>query len=226
MPLEAESPNAKQLRAEESASTRGANQTDRPLGRGLQDISHLFLPRSAASGDDRPTGDQTSRRISSVSPTRTGVAVLRPSASLPKDQLIATLKECHSALEGDMRAIEAGISGCPCGDIDMLALDGAQRLTIIDVAADTPSDGILLRGVNHVDWIVRNLSLMRRLYPAWPIDASQVPRLFVVAPHFSPVLRNAVRQIARPEITCFKYHTVALSGGAGIFIERLGRETE
>jgi hypothetical protein len=142
-----------------------------------------------------------------------------------KSQLVATLKECQSALEDGMLAIAPGVSCGPSGDIDLLALDRSHQLTIIDVET-TPSDGLLMRGISHVDWVVRNMPIVQRLHETWTIDRERQPRLVLVAPRFSPLLRSAIRQIAKPAVACFVYREIEHGGGTGIFVERTGGDTD
>jgi hypothetical protein len=223
MPLNAGSPNANQPGTEVPTSAENAGRSARPLGRGLEEISHLFLPHPAAPSTHELTCAQVSARVPVLPETRAGVAVLRPGAPLTKDQLTATLRECQSALGDNMRAIGAGVASSPDGEIDLLALDRADQLTIIDVET-TLDDGLLLRGISHVDWVMRNLANVKRMYPGWMIDASRPPRLFLVAPRFSLLLKSALRQITQPDITCFRYHEVELWGRTGILVEHLRGE--
>lgn len=204
-------------------NVHGSSGAARSLGRGLEEVSHLFLSRPAATPAGEPTGDGATEPAPARPGSRSGVGVLRPGASLTKDQLLATLRECRGALTGSLTAIGPGVSCGQYGDIDLLALDGTQQLAIIDV--DTAAgDGLLLRGISHVDWIVLNLALVQRLYPEWAIDRSRPPRLLLVAPRFSPLMRSAIRQITRPAISCFRYREVELSGRTGIFVECLDGE--
>ena len=225
MGFDAESRNANQPRAEGPASPPSVGRVARPLGRGLEDVSHLFLPRTTEVRAGEPTGGQASERVPVRPGARAGAAVLRPGKPITRDQLTATLRECQGALEDNMRAIDARIPCCPYGEIDLLALDRANQLTIIDVDIAL-ADGLLLRGVSHVDWVMRNVATVQRLYQRWMIDGSRQPRLVLVAARFSGLLRSAVRQITRPDITCFRYHGVELSAGTGILFEPVGGERE
>jgi len=205
MPFDAEPPNEK----------RAA----RPLGRGLEEISHLFLSHPPVL----PAGGQMDNLASertAVRPARTFLVVARPEPSLTRGQVTATLRECRSALADDMLAIGPGIACSPYGEIDLLALDRTQQLAIIDVQT-TLDDGLVARGLGHVDWAVRNLRTVQRLYPDWPVDVSRPPRLVLVAPRFSLALRSGIRQIVGPSISCFRYCEVELSGQLGLFVERL-----
>jgi hypothetical protein len=59
------------------------------------------------------------------------------------------------------------------------------------------------------------------MYQRQVINFSAQPRLFLVAPEFSPLFRSVTRHITSLQINCLKYHAIALSGGVGIFFERV-----
>lgn len=191
----------------------------RPLGRGLEDVSHLFLSRKTgeASTSDRAA---VSSSESSPAPKAGGaVAVLQP-APVTRDRLAAILMNLDSGLEDGLRAIDANIPCHPCGEIDLLAVDRTSQLTIIDFET-TVNDGLLLRGIGHFDWVARNMPIVQRMYQAQAVNFSLPPRLFLLAPQFSPLLRRVVRQIIRPQTHWVRYHTVDASGGPGILFEQV-----
>jgi hypothetical protein len=220
----------------------GFGRSNRALGRGLEDISHLFLsipPPEQPIAPSRERRDLPSREQRAIlsreqpvnvaveqqgSPPpprmRTGLGVLRPGGELTRDQLIATLLECSDALEQRLRALAVAVSCSPYGTIDVIAVDRYNRLTVIDV--DTVvGDGLLPRGISHVDWATRNLTTVRRMFEKQAIDGSGPPRLALVAPAFSSLVRSAVRQIKGPPITCFRYLTATTSGGTGVVFEQV-----
>jgi len=201
----------------------GSGRPVRTLGRGLEDVSHLFLTATEEKGArvESPATERTPGRPA----VRAGVAVLRRGVGLSKDQLTATLVECQDALESGMRALGASVSCSPFGEIDLLALDRCNQLTIVDIETSV-GDGLLIRGISHVDWVVRNAANVRRMYQNWPIDCSERPRLILVAPRFSLSLRSALRQLTGPRVTCFRYHPVAIYGGTSILVEPLRDESE
>ena len=197
---------------------------DRALGRGLEDVSHLFLPGARNSQTHERVDDGAQTPTSGQPVTRSGVAVLRPGAPLQTPQLAATLIEYQDALEPGLRALGSDVSCCPFGEIDVLAQDRGNRWTIVDV--DTaPGDQLLLRGLGHVDWAVRNAASLQRMYPALAIGAVPRPRLVLVAPAFSRLMRSALGQL-RLTVTCFIYHTVWVSDRTGIFFEPLRSEDD
>ena len=67
--------------------------------------------------------------------------------------------------------------------------------------------------------VTRNMPIVQRMYQAQAINFSLPPRLFLLAPQFSPLLRRVVRQIIRPQTHWVRYHTVDASGGPGILFE-------
>jgi hypothetical protein len=190
----------------ETGGSAGA--PDRPLGRGLEEVSHLFLSHR--------TGESPAPRA------RAGITVLR-SAPITRDRLASILMECDGALEEGLRPIDAKVPCPPCGEIDLLALDRASRLTIIDFET-TFNDGLLLRGLGHFDWLVRNMPNVQRMYRGQALNVSLPPRLVLLAPQFSALLRSVARQITRPPIDWVRYHTVDASGGPGVLFEPVAGE--
>jgi hypothetical protein len=187
----------------------------RPLGRGLEEISYLFLSQqvSPAAGQQ---GSSEARRPAA----QPIITVMRTRPSLTRTQVIGALEACRAALGDDVLAIGPGIACSPYAAIDLLAVDRAHHVMVVEVSTAL-DDGIVVRGLSHVDWVVRNLDTVQRLYPGWPVDPSRPPRLSVVAPRFSLTARTAIRQLTGLSISCFRYCEVDLSGETGIFIERV-----
>jgi hypothetical protein len=150
---------------------------------------------------------------------QTPAVVLLASRPAGRAQLLYLLREHPAALEEGMKVIDANL---PCetpGDIELVGLDSTKRLAVIDVD-DKPNDSLLLRGLAHLDWVVRNTPLLRRTYQGQVINFSLQPRLFLVAPDFSSLFRPALHQIQPVQIDCLKYYTIALPAGTGFFCER------
>lgn len=199
-----------------SGGVQGPGRPDKPLGRGLEDVSHLFLSHKTDRPNDRPTVHSNDHSLPPP-PSRAGVTLLRP-ASVTKDWLTIVLTEFGDAVEDGLRTIDANVPCHPCGEIDLLAVDRTNHLTIIDFDT-TANDGLLLRGMGHFDWIVRNMPNVQRMYRDQTINTSLQPRLFLLAPQFSPLARCASRQITRPPIHWVRFLTVEASSGPGIMFE-------
>lgn len=199
------------------AGAEGGGRLDRPLGRGLEDISHLFQSaRSAeAAANHHPPGSPP-QGATSPRGSRAGAVLLGSKTSLTRDQLALLLKEYHGALEDGLTSIDSEIACPPLGEIDLLGLSRSHQLTVIDF--DTNADErLLIRGIGHVDWVARNMPIIRRLYSGHAINYSLPPALMLVAPQFSPMLRSAARQVAHPTIKLVRYYALESSGGIGIF---------
>ena len=201
---------------EGSGGVHGPGRPDKPLGRGLEDVTHLFLSHKTDRPNDRPTVHSNDHSLPPP-PSRAGVTLLRP-ATVTKDWLTIVLTEFGDAVEDGLRTIDTNVPCHPCGEIDLLAVDRTNHLTIIDFDT-TANDGLLLRGMGHFDWIVRNMPNVQRMYRDQTINTSLQPRLFLLAPQFSPLARCASRQITRPPIHWVRFLTVEASSGPGIMFE-------
>ena len=194
---------------------------ERPLPRGLEHVSHVFLSHTQAGRAlQEPIQNASSQPANTKPEDQSLTVVLRPCRFSAREQLVSLLKQQTAALEEGMKAIDASIPCETSGSIELLAVDGKNQLAIIDLD-DHPDDGLLLRGIDHFDWIVRNAPNVRRMYQGQVIDFSVQPRLFLVAPEFSPLFRSVTRNITSLQINCLKYHAIALSGGVGIFFEQV-----
>lgn len=189
---------------------------DRPLGRGLEDVSHVFLsPRTEPEPPAAPVSERRppARERSGPSPL-----LLQPAAAVTREQIAATLREFDGGIEVGLRAIDARIPCDEIGEIDLLAVDRAGLLTIVDFDT-TGNDDLLIRGLGHFDWALRNVPNLRRMLKGQAVNFSQEPRLILLAPDFSSRVKAAARQIGRPQITWVRYHYVDTPGRAGILFE-------
>jgi hypothetical protein len=193
--------------------------TEKHLARSLEDLSHLFLSQVPAAAPSNSEAQNHSRRdaqslpADSVTPTGSP-----PSSQTNHDQLVSLLFNSAGSLEEGLRAIDSNIPWEIGGAVDLVAVDRSNRLAIIDIDASA-SDSLLLRGICHVDWFARNVPIVRRMYPACALDVGSEPRLFLIAPHFSPVFRCAAHRITCLRITCVTYNVVTMPNGTGIFFQ-------
>jgi hypothetical protein len=204
------------------SSGPGVGRSDRPLGRGLEDVSHVFLSQQADGGSMDP-GSRPAGRPLPGEGTAPSALLLRPAAQVTREQVGGALREFAGALEDGLKGIDAGIPCAPCGEIDLLAIDRAGQLTIIDFDT-TSGDELLIRGLSHLDWVVRNVPNLRRMFRGQAINFSLPPRLFLLAPQFSSRVRCVARQITSLQIDWVRYHLVETPGRAGILFEPLSAE--
>jgi hypothetical protein len=196
----------------------GGGRSDRPLGRGLEDVSHVFLSPRLEQGGPAPAVGMRPERPFTREESPAGALLLRPMAQVTRAQVAAALREFAGALEAGLQAIDAELPCPPGGEIDVLAVDRASQLTIIDFDT-TANDELLLRGLGHVDWMVRNVPSLRRMYRGQAINFSLPPRLMLLGPWFSPRVRQVARQLTAARIGWLRYQFVETPGGPGVFFE-------
>jgi hypothetical protein len=201
------------------ASLEDNRRMEKRLARGLEDVSHLFLSQSpdkpaekAETSDIMPV-QAPSGRAQSGTPF-----LLHDSPVVSRESILGFLNGSAAALEEGLRAIDANIPCDPFGYIDLVAVDSLDQLCIINVDA-VQKDELLLRGIACFDWIVRNMPIVRRMYQGRIINFSVEPRLFIVAPGFSPLLKCVAQRSTSPKVCCFAYRAVAMPGGIGFLFE-------
>jgi hypothetical protein len=195
---------------------------ERRLARGLEDVSYLFLSQPP----NRPAGNAEEQKSSAgqfpLQPPQPIIPIpLRSFPSVDRELLISLLNRNAAVLEEGMRTIDKNVPCDPFGNIDLIAVDHLEHFSIIGVDT-TQNDESLLRGIGCVDWIVRNTSIVRRMYPGRTIDFCAQPRLFLVAPSFSPLLKCAAQRCTSPKVTCFEYRTATIASSVGVLFERAG----
>jgi hypothetical protein len=193
----------------------------RPLGRGLEQLSRAFLTEAAPESSPPPP-QRREPEPQHREPAGSRVQLLPP-AHATRERIVAALRELAGELEPGLRILDELLPCDPCGAMDLLALDAANRLAVLDLES-APADELLIRGLSHVDWMVGNGPLLRRLFRGHAINFSIHPRLLLFAPAFSARLRYAARQAASPDIELIRYHLAQTPSGTGIFLERLQAE--
>jgi hypothetical protein len=209
--------------ADDSTTGQDAERPDKPLGRGLGEISHLFLSHriSDLRAGDPPPGRLPPSTVSQPESRLHGRTLyLHRHTEVTKTRFVEALRQVQGALEDGLRVIDAFVPCYPYGEIDVLAVDRANRLIIIDIETES-DDALVLRGLAHFDWIVHNRPNVQRMHPLQPIDSTTQPRLFLLAPRFSSLLMGVARHLTDPQIKWVRYHLLETGGAMGIFFEPL-----
>jgi hypothetical protein len=208
-----------QLKNAAEASLEEIGRTDKRPARGLEDVSHLFLsqspdrPAEKAKTSDMAPVHAPSQRAQSRTPF-----LLRDFPTVSRELIAQLLNGNAAALEEGMNAIDANIPCDPFGFIDLMAVDGQNQLCLINIDV-AQKDDLLLRAIAYSDWIVRNTPIVRRMYQGRAINFSAQPRVILVAPGFSPLLKCVAQSSMSPKVRLFTYRTVAMPGGVGILLE-------
>src|SRR5262245_32181704 len=102
---------------ENSPEKQQAQQPDKPLGRGLEQISHLFLTQKANATPAQARPGNNGRAV-----------LLQPSKATPKDLLVSTARENPDSLQEGLRILDMFVPCHPHSDIDLLAVDRMNQL--------------------------------------------------------------------------------------------------
>ncbi len=178
----------------------------------------MFLSQKADDEGVEPVNDRRLERPAPHEKNAPSTVLLRPVTRVTREQIAAALKEFEGALEPGLRGIDSGIRCGPHDEIDLLAIDRANQLTVVDFDT-TSGDELLIRGLSHFDWILRNVPNLRRMFRGQPINFSLEPRVVLLAPQFSSRMNSVICQLTRPQISCVRYHFVETPGRVGIFFE-------
>ena len=202
------------------ASLEENRRSERRVARGLEDVSHLFLSQSPDRPDEKAETPGITPAQAPYERTQSRAPfLLHNSSNVSRELILGFLNGSAAVLEEGLRAIDANIPCDPFGFIDLVALDSKDQLCIINVDV-VQKDESFLRGIAYFDWIVRNTPIVRRMYQGRVINFSAQPRLFLVAPGFSPLLKCVAQRSTSPEVCCFAFRTVAMPGGIGILFEQ------
>lgn len=201
---------------EPAASAMPGGRPDRPLGRGLEDVSRVFLSAPGEAGG-RPV-----RPPAREEPASSAV-LLRAASVVTRQQVAAAVREFEGALEEGLRCIDGDLSCGACGEIDLLAVDRASRLVIVDFET-AASDELLVRGLGHADWAAGNVPNLRRMLRGVAVNFSLPPRLLLLAPQFSARMLCAGRQVSGVRISWIRFHLVDTPGRTGILFEPVAGE--
>jgi hypothetical protein len=188
-----------------------AERHEKPLGRGLDELSHLFMsarpaptPGGANGSTAEPVSDEAGAEAEGAS-DGAAATLLRPHPRVPRLQLSGILKAHSTVLEQGLQVLDESLPCPPFGEIDLLAIDRDQRLVIVDFET-TADDRLLVRGLSHADWLGRHHAILLRMYPGRSLNLSGSPRVFLLAPAFSASFRRAAQRVSH--VVCTKYLAV------------------
>ena len=99
------------------------------------------------------------------------------------------------------------------GPLDVLLVDSGRALVVAELKV-VEDDAMLVQGIDYYDYVLRNLDGFARAYKQHKIDASQEPRLFLIAPSFSVTLLNRIKWISIP-ISLFTFQCIEFEDAKG-----------
>ncbi len=201
-------------------SSEESRRADKRSSRGLEDVSHLFLSQSLNKPTEKAVTPGTAPASAPSERAQNEVPfLLHDSPTVNRESLLSLLNGTAAVLEEGLRVIDSNIPCDPFGSIDLVAVDSENRFCIINIDV-SQKDESLLRGIACFDWVVRNIPIVRRMYQGRVVNFSAQPRLFLVAPGFSPLAQCVAQRSTSPKVCCLSYRTVTMPGGVGILFNR------
>jgi hypothetical protein len=105
-----------------------------------------------------------------------------------ESELEAILTENPNVIEEGLSVIDTQVI-TNSGRLDILGLDSGKALVVIELKIEE-SDEMLWQALDYYDWVFRNIDTVKRLYPNSEVDYGQTPRLMLIAPRFSEVIKR------------------------------------
>jgi hypothetical protein len=79
---------------------------------------------------------------------------------------------------------------------------------------------MLYQIVNRLDWAWENMENINKMHPSYMIDDSQMPRVIVVSPSYSPFFKKSITYLNyRIKIDLFTFTYLENAAEKGIFLE-------
>ncbi|MCK5187559.1 MAG: hypothetical protein KAR43_10560 [Deltaproteobacteria bacterium] len=102
---------------------------------------------------------------------------------------------------------------------DLIGVDDRKRLVLINVELRY-NDKMLYQIVNRLDWAWENMENINKMHPSYMIDDSQMPRVIVVSPSYSPFFKKSITYLNyRIKIDLFTFTYLENAAEKGIFLE-------
>ena len=138
-----------------------------------------------------------------------------------REEITALIAQQHKALDGGLELIGERLGKRGEAGWDLAGVDVEGRLVLIAVEVFT-ADKILSQLLSRLDWAWEHLDAIARMYPAYKIDCDRLPRVFVMAPDFSPALKRSMTYLNyRVSISLYIYRYIQTDAGKGLLIEGL-----
>jgi hypothetical protein len=137
-----------------------------------------------------------------------------------KKELEQMITEQLPNVEKDMSIVCADVPINDSATLDILSHDENGQLAIIQISTGE-DDTMLLQGLQSVDYIDKFKSFLKATYNKHKIDDREKPRLILIAPSFSNVVRNAVENMKGMRIDLYEWEYLKLGDQKLLHFQRL-----
>lgn len=123
--------------------------------------------------------------------------------SLDKEEIVRLLGEGISNLERGLRVLDRNliITKRP---LDILAVDIVGELVIIELEIKG-EEGVILRALEHFDWVINNMNSIIQKYRKEKIDMTLAPRIVIVLGNISDDFVRKLSYINTIKIELYEY---------------------
>ncbi len=124
-------------------------------------------------------------------------------ATLSKNSVIGLLVDGITNLERGLRIIDRGLI-ITKQTLDILAVDMLGQLTIIEMEYEE-NEAVILRALEHFDWIMHNINSVAHKYNKENIDITIAPRIMLISTRFSEDFTRKLTYVNTADIELYEY---------------------
>ena len=118
----------------------------------------------------------------------------------------------------DLNVICSNVSVNGKTNLDILCHDNNGQLVIVQLSVNE-DDIMLLHGIQSLDYVDRFKAFLKATYNKHKIDDKEQPRLILIAPSFSDVLRHAVQGMKGIRIDLYEWEYLKLGDHKGLRLQ-------
>lgn len=143
----------------------------------------------------------------------------------PRDPDIAALRRALRSRLGllgtPLQILAEDVLGEDDARIDWLAMEPGGRVTIALMDGEGSGEALLVRGLAQRAWVHARIGDWLQLAPGLQARPDLRPRLLLLAPEFSRVVRLAAREADHEGVHLARFRWMPVGGGFDVEIERL-----
>jgi hypothetical protein len=145
--------------------------------------------------------------------------ILKKVEDFPKEEIKNLVAGNNKVLDKSLELIGRNLGTRSERLWDLVGIDDKKRLVLINVELRY-HDKMLYQIVKRLDWAWENMENINKMHPSYVIDDSQMPRVIVVAPSYSPFFKKSITYLNyRIKIDLFTFTCLENTAGKGIFLE-------
>ena len=138
---------------------------------------------------------------------------------------IESRQQLEQMIVNEINLVEKGLtvicSNVPINDkttLDILCHDSNGQLVILQLNVEE-DDAMLLQGLQSFDYVDKFKSFLKATYNRHKIDDKEKPRLILIAPSFSDVVRRAVESMKGIRIDLYEWEYLKLGDHKGLRLQ-------